>query len=98
MPKGYWIAHVEVTDPDNYPKYIAANRAAFEKYGAKFVVRGGRYDAVEGIKGDRHVVIEFPSYEAALACYHSPDYQAAKALRQGKAEADIVVIEGYDGH
>ncbi len=94
MPKGYWIAHVEVTDPDNYPKYIAANRAAFEKYGAKFVVRGGRYDAVEGIKGDRHVVIEFPSYEAALACYHSPEYQQALKLRLAYSDGQAVIVEG----
>jgi uncharacterized protein (DUF1330 family) len=42
--------------------------------------------------------MEFPSYEAALACYRSPEYQAAKALREGKAEVDLVVIEGYDGN
>ncbi len=94
MPKGYWIAHVEVTDPDNYPKYIAANRAAFEKHGAKFVVRGGRYDAVEGIKGDRHVVIEFPSYEAALACYHSPEYQQALKIRLACSDGQAVIVEG----
>ena len=51
----------------------------------------------EGRARSRSVVIEFPSYEAALACYRSPDYQAAKALRKGKGEIDLVVIEGYDG-
>ena len=94
MPKGYWIAHVDVTDPENYPKYIAANKAAFERYGAKFVVRGGRYEAVEGVKGDRHVVIEFSSYEAALACYRSPEYQAALKLRLACSNAECVIVEG----
>ena len=65
---------------------------------AFFLVRGGRSEITEGKPRSRAVVLEFPSYEAALACYHSPDYQAAKALRQGKAEADIVVIEAFDGH
>jgi uncharacterized protein (DUF1330 family) len=95
--KGYWIAHVDVTDPEGYKPYQTANATAFGKFGARFVVRGGRQEVTEGRARSRSVVIEFPSYEAALACYRSPDYQAAKALRMGKAEIDLVVIEGYDG-
>ena len=60
-------------------------------------MRGGRSEITEGKPRSRAVVLEFPSYEAALGCYRSPEYQAAKALRQGKADADLVVIEGYDG-
>jgi uncharacterized protein (DUF1330 family) len=94
--KGYWIAHVDVTDPEGYKPYQTANATAFGKFGARFLVRGGRQEVTEGHARTRSVVIEFPSYEAALACYRSPDYQAAKALRMGKGEIDLVVIEGYD--
>ncbi len=76
---------------------MAANAAAFSKYGARFVVRGGSFEPVEGESRGRNVVIEFPSYQAAIECWHSPEYQAAKARRDGHAVADIIVIEGYDG-
>lgn len=95
--KGYWIAHVDVTDADGYKQYAVANQTAFGKFGARFLVRAGRYEVKEGHARSRHVVLEFPSWDAALACYHSPDYQAAKALRMGKADIDLLVIEGYDG-
>jgi uncharacterized protein (DUF1330 family) len=95
--KGYWIVHLDVSDPEGYKPYIAANQKAFGMFGARYLVRAGRGEVMEGRQRSRTVVLEFPSYEAALACYHSPEYQAAKALRQGKAEADLVVIEGYDG-
>lgn len=97
MPKGYWIGRVDVTDPEAYQRYVAANGAAFARYGARFLVRGGRFEAVEGEARARNVVIEFPSYEAALACYHSPEYRAAMKHREGAGVADIIVIEGYDG-
>jgi uncharacterized protein (DUF1330 family) len=95
--KGYWIGHVDVTDPEGYKPYTVANAVPFGKFGARFLVRGGRYEVVEGHARARTVVMEFPSYEAALACYRSPDYAAAMALRQGKAEIDLIVVEGYDG-
>jgi uncharacterized protein (DUF1330 family) len=97
MTKGYWIVRVDVTNPDAYKNYVAANGAAFAKFGARFLVRGGAYEAVEGEARARNVVIEFPSYDQALACWHSPEYKAAKAVRDGHAVADVVVIEGYDG-
>ena len=96
--KGYWLAHVDISDPEGYKPYQAKNAMAFGKFGARFLVRGGRQEVTEGRARSRTVVMEFPSYEAALACYRSPDYQAAKALRQGKAEVDLVVIEAYDGN
>jgi uncharacterized protein (DUF1330 family) len=95
--KGYWIAHVDVRDAEGYKAYQAANARPFGMYGARFLVRGGRQDVVEGEQRSRCVVMEFPSYDAALACYRSPEYQAAKALRQGKGDIDLIVIEGYDG-
>jgi uncharacterized protein (DUF1330 family) len=97
VAKGYWLAQVEVTDPDGYKEYVAANQAAFRKYGARYVIRAGRYEAVEGACRSRLVVIEFADYETALACYRSPEYQQAAALRRGRATVDIAVVEGYDG-
>jgi uncharacterized protein (DUF1330 family) len=97
MAKGYWLAQVEVTDPERYKDYIAANQIAFRKYGARYVVRAGRHEAVEGTWRPRLVVIEFPDYQTALACYSSTEYQHAITLRQGHAVADIAVVEGYDG-
>ncbi|AHB86017.1 DUF1330 domain-containing protein [Ruegeria pomeroyi] len=97
MPKGYWVAHVDVDDMEIYKRYIAANAAPFAEYGARFLVRGGGRQTPEGQARARTVVIEFPSYEAALACYDSPGYQAAKALRDPVSTGDLVIIEGYDG-
>ena len=97
MPKGYWIARVDVRDAEAYKDYLAANGVVFRQFGARFVVRGGAHEAVEGTSRERNVVIEFPSYEDALACYRSAEYQPVKALRQAASEADILVIEGYDG-
>ncbi len=97
MAKGYWIARVDVTDQVSYAGYVAANAVSFAKYGARFVIRGGRFEAVEGAARSRNVVIEFPSYQAALDCYRSPEYAEAMALRLDASEADILIIEGYDG-
>ena len=97
MPKGFWIGRVDVQNPESYQNYVKANAAAFSKFGARFLVRGGAYRVAEGQARARNVVIEFPSYEAALACWDSPEYQAAKAERDGHAVADIIIIEGYEG-
>src|SRR5215204_3870436 len=97
MPKGYWIVRADVFDPDAYKSYVAENGRAFSKYGARFLVRGGSFECVEGKARARNVVIEFPSYADALACYSSTEYEAAMALRSSASEADILVIEGYDG-
>jgi uncharacterized protein (DUF1330 family) len=96
MPKGYWIAHITITDPLNYPKYLAADKIAFDKYGARFLIRGGRSRAPEGPARERHVVIEFDSYEKALECYDCPEYQAAARLRQAYSDSEIVIVEGAE--
>ena len=67
---------------------------AFKKYGAAILARGGRSSQIEGDGRPRNVVIEFPSYDDAVACYNSPEYQAAKAKRKGAGEAEIVIVEG----
>jgi len=98
MAKGYWIGHVDVHDEQAYLKYIEANAVAFAKYDAKFIIRGGGFECVEGKTRARNVVIEFPSLEAAQACYHSPEYKNAIVFRSGGvAEADLTIIEGYEG-
>ncbi len=94
MPKAYWIARVTVTDPDQYKHYVEATPAAFAKFGAKFLARAGRTHQAEGEGRPRNVVIEFPSLEDAIACYNSPEYQAARAKRLGAGEAEIVLVEG----
>jgi len=97
--KGYWIAHVEVTNPDRYKDYVAANGVAFKKYGARFLVRGGA--ASDGKTGaassKRHVVLEFDSLETAKACLASPEYQAAAKIRDEASKVDLLVVEGWDG-
>jgi len=92
--KGYWIARVTVTDPDQYKLYAESAPQAFRKYGAKILARGGRSEQVEGEGRPRNVVIEFASFEDALACYNSPEYQAARARREKAGEAEIVLVEG----
>jgi uncharacterized protein (DUF1330 family) len=97
MTKAYWIAHVTVTDTDAYELYRQANAEPFARFGARFLVRGGQQDVVEGGMRPRTVVIEFPSLAAATDCYRSPEYQAVKALRKAASLADICIIEGWDG-
>jgi uncharacterized protein (DUF1330 family) len=96
-PKGYWIAHADVTNPEGYKAYMTADMVPFGKFGGRFLVRGGSREVPEGGVRARSVVLEFPSYDAALACYRSPDYRAAKKLRDGNADFDLVVVEGYGG-
>ena len=86
MPKGYWIAHVTVTDPEQYQHYAGSTTEAFQKYGATVLARGGTYEQMEGEGRPRNVVIEFPSLQAAIDCYNSPEYQAAKAKRAGRGD------------
>ena len=95
--KGYWVALVDVTNPEQYKSYVAANAVAFRKYGARFLTRGGAAETVEGKLRSRIVVIEFKDYATAMACYRSPEYTKAIALRSGASIADLCVIEGYDG-
>ena len=97
MAEGYWIAQVDVTDPAAYQAYVVANAVAFRKYGGRFLVRGGAAQTLEGHSRARLVVIAFPNHAAALACYHSPEYAQARALREGAGIADLVVVEGYTG-
>jgi uncharacterized protein (DUF1330 family) len=97
MSKGYWIARVDVHDQEAYKGYLARNGKAFAKYGARFVVRGGPFEVGAGTARERNVVIEFPSYEAAMECLRSPEYAEAAAYRDRGAHVDLIVIGGYEG-
>jgi len=97
MPKGYWIVRADISDADRYKEYVAANAEPLARHGARFLVRGGASECLEGGARARNVVVEFPSVESAKACYADPGYQRAVAFRQGAAEFDLVIVEGYDG-
>lgn len=94
MPKGYWVAHGDITDPETYAAYREANAEAFAKYGGRFLVRGGAQTVEEGQARARCIVLEFPSIEAARACYASPEYQRAMQFRLPAAQLDLVIVEG----
>jgi uncharacterized protein (DUF1330 family) len=97
MAKAYWIARVDVSSEDGFKPYAAANAAIFKKFGGRYVVRGGKFDGMEGSSRSRNVVIEFADYATAMACYRSPEYQANIKVRQPHSAVDLIVIEGYDG-
>ena len=97
MPKGYWIVRVDIADPEKYKAYVAANAEPLKAYGARFLVRAGRFENPEGGSRTRNAVIEFPSYQAALDCWKSPGYQKILHLRQPVSTIDLIIIEGYEG-
>ena len=96
MKKGYWIVHVDILNAESFKAYVNANEKAFNLYGARFLARAGLSTVVEGISRGRNTVIEFPSYDLALHCWKSPEYQEARSLRKDAAEIDIVIVEGVE--
>jgi uncharacterized protein (DUF1330 family) len=94
MPKGYVVSRVDVTNPEAYALYAAAATKAIAAHGGRALARGGRHEALDGTARARNVVLEFDSYEAARAYFYSTEYQAARALRQGAAEIEMVLVEG----
>jgi uncharacterized protein (DUF1330 family) len=96
MKKGYWIVRVDVLNADAFQEYVKANEKAFNLYGARFLARAGRHTVVEGVSRRRNTIIEFPSYDSALNCWNSPEYQEARRLRADAAEIDIVIVEGVE--
>lgn len=95
MNKGYWIVRVDVKDQEKFNAYAVSNAAALQKYGARFLVRAGTFENPEGTSRSRNTVVEFPSYQAALDCWRSSEYQAAVLHRLHAAILDLVIIEGY---
>lgn len=92
--KGYWVAHVTVTNPEAYQGYIEGSAVAFKKYGARILARAGAHTILEGDGHSRNVIIEFDSYQTALDCYNSEEYQAAKSKRADAGIANIMIVEG----
>jgi uncharacterized protein (DUF1330 family) len=97
MPKGYWVARVDVEDADAYDRYRALNVKAFAKFGGRFLVRGPAGRVVKGAPRKHNVVIEFDSYEKAVACSESAEYQAAMEHLKDVGPTDLVIVEGYEG-
>jgi uncharacterized protein (DUF1330 family) len=97
MARAYWIGRIDAHDEAGFRPYAVANPAIIKKFGGRYVVRSGKFESVEGQCRSHNVVIEFPDYATAMACYRSPEYQENIKRRQPHSIADIVVIEGYDG-
>lgn len=97
MPKGYIIGHITVNDPEAYKEYVERDTPILEAHGGRFIIRGGMADVVEGRTEQRHVVVEFPSYEAARAAYEDPAYQEVAAIRRRTAQSTIILVEGVEG-
>lgn len=93
MPTALWIANVQVTDAEAYGRYAKAAGPVIAAHGGVFLTRGGRYVQLEGNDRPRNVVARFPSLEAAVACYHSPEYQAARAHAINASVRDLYVVE-----
>lgn len=97
MAKGYWIAHVDVKDPERYKLYVTGAAPAFVEFGAKFHARGGAHEILEGdLKGARHVIIEFKDLATAKACWSSPTYQAAREHRLASSIGSVTIVEGIE--
>src|SRR5690349_12502937 len=94
MPNGYWIARVAVTDTERYSAYARALPSVIARFGGRFLVAGGQFEAVEGEAKPRNVVIAFDDYETARACWHSAEYAEVARLREGAAAVDVVIVEG----
>ncbi|MCI5047361.1 MAG: DUF1330 domain-containing protein [Aquisalinus sp.] len=92
--KGYWIGHVTVMNADLYKDYVALDTDIVARFGGRFLARGGQCEVPEGESQERHVVIEFPDYATAVACYHSEEYQSAAVIRKANAVSTFVLVEG----
>ena len=93
--KAYILVQVDVTNPQQYAEYAKLSPGIIEKFGGRFVARGGRSETLEGTKAPtRVVIVEFPSYERAQQFYNSAEYQAARKVRAGAASAQFVLVEG----
>jgi uncharacterized protein (DUF1330 family) len=96
MKKGYWLIRVDIIQSDIFAEYASKTGPVLAAYGGNFLVRAGRSESLEGNARSRNSVIEFPSYQEALDCYHSASYQALVQLRTGACDMDILVIEGME--
>lgn len=96
MPKGYLIVRVEVSDPEGYKRYVEESTHAVQKFGGRFLVRGGKHEVMEGQGMSRNVILEFKDADTARAYYNSPEYQSARAHRIGGADFNMTLVEGFE--
>ena len=96
-PKAYWVGSSEVHDIAGLKRYRQLNRDVLASYGAKFIVLHGRTRMAEGESYPVQTIVEFPSYEAAIAAYDDPRYQAAAKFRHEASTGRMVIVEGYAG-
>ena len=93
----YMIARINVTDWDQYKKYIKVTPDIIAKYGGRFIVRGGESVTLEGPQENwRIVVVEFPDLAKAQEFYNSPEYCDAKKIREDAAKAQFVAVSGVE--
>ena len=96
MNKGYWVARVNIDNTEAFKDYATRAKVAIEKFGGRYVTRGGKFFIIEGKhEFERNVIVEFPSVKIAKDCYNSQEYQEAKSFRVGKADFNAIIIEGY---
>jgi len=93
MP-AYWMSKVQVSDEAAYGEYAKRAGPAIEKHGGRFLARGGRCETLEGDEYPRNVLVEFPSFEQAVACYRSPEYQEAWEFQKDAATREVCIVEG----
>jgi uncharacterized protein (DUF1330 family) len=94
---GYVVAEVDVTNPEAFKEYAEKTPGTIAKYGGHYMIRGGKFDSVEGDAPKRFVVIQFDSVEKAKAWEDSPEYNAIKPIRHSSAKSRVFIIEGYAG-
>ena len=93
--KGYWIAiYKDLKNPENIKKYAEKASPAIKRYKGKILSRGGKIETIEGSPSPRTVLIEFPSMQDALKCYHSNEYQEAMKIGKGEFNRHIQIVEG----
>ena len=98
MKPAFWLARSKVIRPDEYFEYVKRAGPASKEFGAKILSRGGRFEILEGKREfERFVLVEYPSFDAAMEFYHSSAYQEAASFRLGGAGInELVIVEGED--
>ena len=97
MAKGYWIPHLDVSNPQGFQAYRDTADAWHKTNGSKLLARGGRSEVMEGKMRSRNVIREYDSFDVAVEAYHSPEYSRAHPLREPHSQCDFPIVEGYDG-
>jgi uncharacterized protein (DUF1330 family) len=95
--RGYWVAlYKKIDNTENLKNYSDRVTPVIKSFGGKPLVRGGKYDCLEGENFLRTVIWEFPSYEDAIACHESKEYQEGWALAKSTTERSLQIIQGFN--